>query len=72
MRYSLILLFFLCNYAFLNGQHNTQKNATQANIDTSQTKRTAPPPPPPPPSKKDHYFCVLEDIPRFPGCEGKG
>lgn len=32
-------------------------------------KPAAPPPPPPPP--KDEIFVVAEDMPRFPGCEGK-
>ena len=28
-----------------------------------------PPPPPPPPPAKDEIFLVVEDMPRFPGCE---
>ncbi len=33
----------------------------------------APPPPPPPPKKKapEEIFRIVEDMPRFPGCEGK-
>ncbi|MEM0991613.1 MAG: energy transducer TonB [Bacteroidota bacterium] len=38
-------------------------------------KKAAPPPPPPPPPpapKEEEIFRVVEDMPRFPGCEGKG
>ncbi|MEM1327266.1 MAG: energy transducer TonB [Bacteroidota bacterium] len=31
-----------------------------------------PPPPPPPPPKEPQVFRYVEDMPRFPGCEGKG
>ena len=30
-----------------------------------------PPPPPPPPPAEDEIFKVVEDMPRFPGCEGE-
>ena len=30
-----------------------------------------PPPPPPPADKVDEIFKVVEDMPRFPGCEDK-
>lgn len=38
-------------------------------------KKEAPPPPPPPPPPKnepDEIFKVVEETPRFPGCEDKG
>ena len=31
-----------------------------------------PPPPPPPPPETDEIFKVVEQMPRFPGCEGSG
>lgn len=31
-----------------------------------------PPPPPPPPPEEDEIFKVVEQMPRFPGCEDKG
>ncbi len=37
--------------------------------------KAAPPPPPPPPPpapKEEEIFRVVEDMPRFPGCEGQG
>lgn len=39
-----------------------------------ETPRTAepPPPPPPPPPKEEEIFQVVEDMPRFPGCENEG
>ncbi len=30
-----------------------------------------PPPPPPPPKKQDEIFKVVEEMPKFPGCEGE-
>lgn len=39
------------------------------------TPKAAPPPPPPPPPpapKEEEIFKVVEDMPRFPGCEDKG
>lgn len=38
-------------------------------------KKAAPPPPPPPPPpapKEEEIFRVVEDMPRFPGCEDQG
>lgn len=35
----------------------------------SVTDKTPPPPPPPPPAIPDDLFKVVEEMPRFPGCE---
>lgn len=37
-----------------------------------QPKAAPPPPPPPPPPKVEEIFKVVEDMPRFPGCESEG
>lgn len=37
-----------------------------------EKKAPPPPPPPPPPPKEEEIFQVVEDMPRFPGCEDKG
>lgn len=39
-----------------------------------EPKKAPPPPPPPPPPKEepDEIFKVVEEAPRFPGCEDKG
>ena len=35
------------------------------------TKAAPPPPPPPPPPKEEEIFQIVEQMPRFPGCEDK-
>ena len=40
--------------------------------DQSITKDEAPPPPPPPPPAVEEIFKVVEQMPRFPGCEDLG
>ena len=36
------------------------------------TTAAPPPPPPPPPKQEEEIFQIVEQMPRFPGCEGKG
>jgi len=35
------------------------------------TNNAVPPPPPPPPPKEEEIFKMVEEMPRFPGCEDK-
>ncbi|MCB0662356.1 MAG: energy transducer TonB [Saprospiraceae bacterium] len=37
-----------------------------------EAPKPPPPPPPPPPPKVEEIFKVVEDMPRFPGCESEG
>jgi protein TonB len=37
-----------------------------------EAAKPPPPPPPPPPPKVEEIFKVVEDMPRFPGCESEG
>ncbi len=49
----------------------TEETVVQA---PPEVKKAPPPPPPPPPPapKEEEIFKVVEDMPRFPGCEGQG
>ena len=53
----LLLSFTLCTLVQVFGQVG------------EPTPPTPPPPPPPPPSMEDEVFKVVEQMPRFPGCE---
>ena len=39
--------------------------------DTTTVKAAPPPPPPPPPKQEEEIFSVVEQMPRFPGCENE-
>ncbi|MEM8524043.1 MAG: energy transducer TonB [Bacteroidota bacterium] len=66
----LFLLIFL-GFQSCDAQHN-DNNGSESKIDTIQ--RVVPPPPgrPPPSLQEEGIFRVVEEMPRFPGCEGKG
>ncbi|MEZ4910536.1 MAG: energy transducer TonB [Saprospiraceae bacterium] len=54
----------------------SQEITTETQVEApKEEKKAAPPPPPPPPPKKqeeEEIFKVVEQMPRFPGCEDKG
>ena len=54
----------------------SQEITTETQVEApKEEKKAAPPPPPPPPPKKEEaeeIFRVVEQMPRFPGCEDKG
>ena len=43
----------------------------EAPPEDTTVKAAPPPPPPPPPPKEEEIFQIVEQMPRFPGCEGK-
>lgn len=51
-----------------------QEVTEETKIEAPVQKAAPPPPPPPPPPKpvEDEIFKVVEQMPRFPGCEDKG
>ncbi|MCB9308672.1 MAG: TonB family protein [Lewinellaceae bacterium] len=54
----------------------SQEITTETKVEAPvEEKKVAPPPPPPPPPKKaepEEIFKIVEQMPRFPGCEDKG
>lgn len=51
-----------------------QNNAQQSTSAQSETidRKTPPPPLPPPPTDEHTAYVAVENMPRFPGCEGQG
>ncbi|MEM9545881.1 MAG: energy transducer TonB [Bacteroidota bacterium] len=58
-------IFFSCTVQAQEDSDPKMNNQKQHNM-----SQDAPPPPPPPPAQ-DPIFKVVEQMPRFPGCEGK-
>ncbi len=50
-----------------------QSVGANSKVEEPDEVEEAPPPPPPPPRKKEpeEIFRIVEDMPRFPGCEGE-
>ncbi|MBL0100144.1 MAG: energy transducer TonB [Saprospiraceae bacterium] len=52
---------------------NSVTEETKVDVPVVEKKAPPPPPPPPPPAPvEEEIFKVVEQMPRFPGCEDKG
>lgn len=51
---------------------NSVDEETAVEAPVVEKKAPPPPPPPPPPPAEEEIFKVVEQMPRFPGCEDKG
>lgn len=68
---SLLLLFICLSSQYITAQQ-VDSSEVQSSIQDTIRKAIPPPLPPPPPPKEEEIFRVVEEMPRFPGCEGKG
>lgn len=69
------ILFLLIPFLLHTDMLHAQKaDSSKVVTNHKNLERKAPPPPPPPPPlpKEEEIFRVVEEMPRFPGCEGRG
>lgn len=66
------LLYTLLLFTISSCFRNADTHAIPTEKETTQIKEDSPPPPPPPPSNApDEVFKIVEEMPRFPGCENQ-
>ncbi len=72
----LALILIFCTNANAQEQNIPAKKQEKSSVTkNNQNKVTDAPPPPPPPPKRiieEEIFKVVEEMPRFPGCEDQG